>query len=99
MPSCSARGIRTKPRAPGAGRPETAAPVNWRTRSTEGGRVSGSASPAEGEAIHEFEGSELLRRAFGDHIFNNYARLKRQEWDEYRVQLTQWEHDRYLSVL
>jgi len=52
-----------------------------------------------GEAIHEFEGSELLRRAFGDHIFNNYARLKRQEWDEYRVQLTQWERDRYLSVL
>jgi glutamine synthetase len=27
------------------------------------------------------------------------VRLKRQEWDDYRVQLTQWELDRYLSVL
>ena len=40
-----------------------------------------------------------MRRAFGDHIFDNYVRLKRQEWDDYRVQLTQWELDRYLSVL
>src|SRR5881275_1442500 len=52
-----------------------------------------------GEAIDEFAGSDLMRRAFGDHIFENYVRLKRQEWDEYRVQLTQWELDRYLSVL
>jgi glutamine synthetase len=25
--------------------------------------------------------------------------LKRGEWDEYRVQLSQWELDKYLSVL
>ena len=37
-----------------------------------------------------------MRRAFGDHIFDNYVKLKRKEWDEYRVQLTQWELDRYL---
>jgi glutamine synthetase len=52
-----------------------------------------------GEAIDEFSGSELMRRAFGDHIFGNYVKLKRKEWDDYRVQLTQWELDRYLSVL
>ena len=52
-----------------------------------------------GEAIEEFSTSELMRRAFGDHIFDAYVRLKRAEWDDYRVQLTQWEHDRYLSVL
>jgi glutamine synthetase len=52
-----------------------------------------------GEAIDEFAGSALLRRAFGDHIFDNYVKLKRKEWDEYRVQLTQWELDRYLTVL
>jgi len=38
-------------------------------------------------------------RAFGDHIFDNYVKLKRKEWDDYRVQLTQWELDRYLTVL
>jgi glutamine synthetase len=52
-----------------------------------------------GEAIDEFASSELMRRAFGDHIFDNYVKLKRSEWDEYRVQLTQWELDRYLSSL
>jgi len=52
-----------------------------------------------GEAIDEFAASDLMRRAFGDHIFDNYVKLKRKEWDEYRVQLTQWELDRYLRVL
>ena len=52
-----------------------------------------------GEAIDEFAGSELMRRAFGNHIFDNYVKLKRKEWDEYRIQLTQWELDRYLAVL
>ena len=50
-----------------------------------------------GEAIDEFAASDLMRRAFGDHIFDNYVKLKRKEWDEYRVQLTQWELDRYLA--
>src|SRR4051794_22582466 len=52
-----------------------------------------------GEAVDAFAGSELMRRAFGDHIFDNYVKLKRAEWDEYRIQLTQWELDKYLSVL
>jgi glutamine synthetase len=52
-----------------------------------------------GEAIDELAQSELMRRALGDHIFDNYVKLKRAEWDEYRVQLTQWELERYLAVL
>src|SRR5215212_10207598 len=52
-----------------------------------------------GEAVDEFAASDLLRRAFGDHIFENYVKLKRQEWDEYRIQLTEWELDRYLGSL
>ncbi|MDP9285446.1 MAG: glutamine synthetase family protein [Actinomycetota bacterium] len=52
-----------------------------------------------GEAIDELAASELMRRALGDHIYGAYVKLKRKEWDEYRVQLTQWELDRYLGVL
>ena len=52
-----------------------------------------------GEAIDELAGSDLVRRALGDHIFDAYVKLKRQEWDEYRVQLTPWELEKYLSVL
>jgi glutamine synthetase len=52
-----------------------------------------------GEAIDELAGSEVARRALGPHIFDRYVELKRKEWDDYRVQLTEWEVERYLSVL
>jgi glutamine synthetase len=52
-----------------------------------------------GEAIDGLAESELARKALGPHIFDRYIELKRKEWDEYRVQLTGWELDRYLSVL
>jgi glutamine synthetase len=52
-----------------------------------------------GEAVDEFAGSELMRRALGDHIFENYIKLKRKEWDDYRVQLTEWEMSHYLKAL
>src|SRR5689334_22365426 len=52
-----------------------------------------------GEAIDELSTSELVRKAFGPHIFDRYVELKRKEWDDYRVQLTDWEMDRYLKAL
>src|ERR671923_915784 len=52
-----------------------------------------------GEAIDELAQSELMRRALGPHIFDRYVELKRKEWDEYRVQLTDWEMKKYLAVL
>jgi glutamine synthetase len=52
-----------------------------------------------GEAIELTHESELVLRTFGEHIFNRYIEIKRQEWEDYRVQVTQWELDRYLSIL
>jgi glutamine synthetase len=52
-----------------------------------------------GEAIEELSASELVRRALGDHIFERYVDLKREEWEEYRVQVTRWELERYLPIL
>jgi glutamine synthetase len=52
-----------------------------------------------GEAVDELAQSELMRNALGPHIFERYVELKRKEWDEYRVQLSQWEMERYLPVL
>jgi glutamine synthetase len=52
-----------------------------------------------GEAIDELAESEVARKALGPHIFGRYVELKRKEWDEYRVQLTPWEMEKYLSVL
>src|SRR5438270_11319318 len=52
-----------------------------------------------GEAIDELAQSDLVRKALGDHIFERYVELKRKEWDEYRIQLSEWEMARYLPVL
>jgi glutamine synthetase len=52
-----------------------------------------------GEATEELAGSELLKKALGDHIFPRYVEIKRKEWDEYRVQVSQWELDKYLGAL
>jgi glutamine synthetase len=40
-----------------------------------------------------------MRKALGLHIHERYVTLKRKEWSEYRVQVSQWEVDRYLAVL
>ena len=52
-----------------------------------------------GEAIEALAESELMRKALGEHIHERYVEIKREEWDDYRIQLTQWELDRYLAVL
>jgi glutamine synthetase len=52
-----------------------------------------------GEAIGEFENSPLMRKALGDHIYDRYIDLKKAEWEEYRIQVTKWEMDRYLPIL
>jgi glutamine synthetase len=51
------------------------------------------------EAISCMRGSELVRRALGDHIFDKFIENKQIEWDAYRSQVHQYEIDRYLPVL
>jgi glutamine synthetase len=51
-----------------------------------------------GEAVELTADSELVLRTLGEHTFNRYIEIKRHEWDEYRVQVTQWELDRYLLL-
>jgi glutamine synthetase len=52
-----------------------------------------------GEAVEITSESELVLRTLGEHIFNRYVEIKRQEWEDYRVQVTPWELERYLSIL
>jgi glutamine synthetase len=52
-----------------------------------------------GEAVELTAESELVLRTLGEHMFNRFVEIKRQEWEDYRVQVTQWELDRYLPVL
>lgn len=51
-----------------------------------------------GEAIRELEGSELVRKTLGEHLFERYVEGRRREWDEYRINVSEWELQRYLPV-
>ena len=43
--------------------------------------------------------SELVAETLGEHVFDFFLRNKREEWNEYRRQVTEYELDRYLPTL
>ena len=52
-----------------------------------------------GEAIEIAAESELVLRVLGEHTFNRFIEIKREEWEDYRVQVTPWEIERFLPIL
>ena len=51
------------------------------------------------EAIKITEKSALVRKALGDKVFEYFIRNKKDEWNEYRRQVTKYELDKYLAIL
>ena len=49
------------------------------------------------EALNELEKDEVIKEALGDHVYTKFLEAKRAEWDEYKIYVTQWELDQYLS--
>ena len=45
------------------------------------------------------EQSELVAETLGEGVFDYFLRNKREEWDEYRRQVTPFELQRYLPML
>jgi glutamine synthetase len=52
-----------------------------------------------GDAIKLAEGSELLRETLGEHSFSRFITLKKKEWDEFRIQVTDYEIKKYFPIL
>ncbi len=51
------------------------------------------------EALQELEKDAVLRNALGEHAYKAFMRAKRREWDEYRMQVSAWEWNRYFEVV
>jgi glutamine synthetase len=51
------------------------------------------------EAVQLTEKSELVKETLGDHIFQKFIENKKIEWDQYRTHVSQFELDKYLSIL
>ncbi|WP_099468794.1 type I glutamate--ammonia ligase [Konateibacter massiliensis] len=48
------------------------------------------------EAIRELENDSLILEVLGEHISERYISAKKQEWESYRTQVTNWEIEEYL---
>ncbi len=51
-----------------------------------------------GEAIDALDSDEVIQGALGDHVYDKFAEAKTQEYDEFRVDVSDWELDRYLET-
>jgi glutamine synthetase len=49
-----------------------------------------------GEAIQALEADDFIKNVLGEHLFEKYISAKKKEWEEYCVQVTDWEINRYL---
>ena len=50
------------------------------------------------EALLELDKDEVVKSALTDHILRNYVEAKREEWENYRIRVHQWELDKYLTI-
>jgi len=50
------------------------------------------------EALLELDKDEVVKSALTTHIFENYVDAKKEEWESYRMQVHQWELDKYLAI-
>ncbi len=49
------------------------------------------------EAVSCMEKDGFMRKMLGDHVFEKYIALKKEEWNRYRSQVTDWEINEYLN--
>ncbi len=52
-----------------------------------------------GHALSVMEDSSFMKEILGEHTFKHYLHKKRDEWNEYRQQVTDWEIRKYLHRL
>jgi len=51
------------------------------------------------EAVNELEKDTVIREALGAHVFDRFIIAKREEWEDYRLEVTSWELNKYLRTL
>jgi len=50
------------------------------------------------EALSDLEQDEVIKAALGAVLYEAFTRAKWEEWDEFRIRVTDWEVERYLEV-
>ena len=51
------------------------------------------------EAVEELQKDALLKETLGKHTYEKFIDAKKEEWDEFRLRVTEWEIERYLEKI
>lgn len=49
------------------------------------------------QAVAEMHKDPVVKEALGEHVLNNFTKVKLKEWDKFRIQVHPWEIDEYLT--
>ncbi len=51
------------------------------------------------EAIYEIEKGRIVKETFGEYTWKRYLEAKKEEWNQFRISVTDWELKRYLTTV
>jgi glutamine synthetase len=80
--------------------PEEAASNLYELSANQRGALGIQSLPGSlSEALDAMEGSDLMARLLGEHVFEWFVRNKRSEWADYKAEVSEFEWRRYLTAL
>ncbi|MDO9288015.1 MAG: glutamine synthetase family protein [Thermodesulfovibrionales bacterium] len=50
------------------------------------------------EAVNELRKNDFIQGVLGKHLYQKYMRIKTREWNEFKMQVTEWELEKYLDI-
>jgi glutamine synthetase len=50
------------------------------------------------EAYHALEKDDIVKSTLGDHVYSQFMDIKKKEWDDYRIQVFDYELEKYLYI-
>ena len=50
------------------------------------------------ESIKELKNSELMKNVLGNHTYDVFLQSKEAEWNDYKIQVSEWEHRKYFEI-
>ena len=49
-------------------------------------------------ALEALDEDDVIREALGAHVFERFMSAKKLEWEDYRLEVTSWELNKYLPI-
>ncbi len=49
------------------------------------------------EAMNELDNDSVIKDTLGTEVYEAFRRAKLEEWDEFRIRVTDWEIERYME--